>query len=242
MSRPTICLNMIVKDEAHVIARCLTSARPLIDRWCIVDTGSSDDTIATIRSVLADVPAKYISARGAISRTIATKRWTWHARRGSDYVLFVDADETFVVPPDFAWPALDADAYEFSIQYDQIRYARVALVASRVPWRWHGALHEYLDCGQPHSAGALTAPTILVRHDGARSRRDHLPQATSPFSKRNFGRSRTVHGTCSIWRRVTVMPAVFRNRSEPINAAPRWAAGTRRSGTRCFRSPYSANA
>ena len=169
-ARATICLNMIVKDEAHVIARCLTSARPLIDRWCIVDTGSSDDTIATIRSVLADVPGEVHQRPWRNFAHNRNEALDLARTQGSDYVLFIDADETFVVPPDFEWPALDADAYEFSIQYDQIRYARVALVASRVPWRWHGALHEYLDCGQPHSAGALTAPTILVRHDGARSR------------------------------------------------------------------------
>lgn len=40
----TICLTMIVKDEAAVIERCLESALPLIDRYLIVDTGSTDNT------------------------------------------------------------------------------------------------------------------------------------------------------------------------------------------------------
>lgn len=56
MSNTTISLNLTVKDEAHVITRGLTSARSLIDRWCIVDTGSSDDTIALIKSTLSGVP------------------------------------------------------------------------------------------------------------------------------------------------------------------------------------------
>ena len=56
MNRPTICLNMIVKNEAHVIERCLASARPLIDAWCIVDTGSSDGTQGTIRALMAGIP------------------------------------------------------------------------------------------------------------------------------------------------------------------------------------------
>ena len=41
---PTIGLCMIVKNEAHVIARCLSNALPLIDYALIVDTGSTDDT------------------------------------------------------------------------------------------------------------------------------------------------------------------------------------------------------
>ena len=44
-----VCLNMIVKNEAAVIARCLASVRPLIDSWAIVDTGSSDGTQEIVR-------------------------------------------------------------------------------------------------------------------------------------------------------------------------------------------------
>ena len=54
----TICLNMIVKDEAHVIRRCLDSVRPLIDTWCILDTGSSDGSQELIRQHLRDLPGQ----------------------------------------------------------------------------------------------------------------------------------------------------------------------------------------
>lgn len=168
--KPTVCLNMIVKDEAHVIERCLASALPLIDRWCIVDTGSSDNTTSIIKTFLAGLPGE-IHQRPwrnfAHNRNEALDLAFAH---GTDYILFIDADETFVAPADFAWPALDADAYELSVQYDQIQYARTALIASLKPWRWHGAVHEYLDCPKPHRIGALTAPTIFVHHDGARAR------------------------------------------------------------------------
>lgn len=40
----TVCLCMIVKNEAPVIRRCLDSVRPLITNWVIVDTGSTDGT------------------------------------------------------------------------------------------------------------------------------------------------------------------------------------------------------
>ena len=53
-TKPTICLSMIVKDEAPVIERCLRSVKPWIDHWVIVDTGSSDGTQAMIRKFMAD--------------------------------------------------------------------------------------------------------------------------------------------------------------------------------------------
>lgn len=47
-----VCLSMIVRDEAHVIGRCLQAMKPPIDTWVIVvDTGSTDGTQALIRSL-----------------------------------------------------------------------------------------------------------------------------------------------------------------------------------------------
>ena len=46
---PTVTLCMIVKDEAHVIERCLSSVLPVIDHWVIVDTGSTDGTQKKIK-------------------------------------------------------------------------------------------------------------------------------------------------------------------------------------------------
>lgn len=169
MSKPSICLNMIVKNEAHVIERCLSSAKPLVDHWCIVDTGSTDGTQETIRRFMAGVPG-----------TLHERSWKNFAHNRSealelaraeacDYLLFIDADETFQAPPDFAWPALSNAAYDLTVHYDRMRYARMALVATRLAWRWCGVLHEYLDCSEAVRATALTAPTIFVRHDGARA-------------------------------------------------------------------------
>src|SRR3990167_6567765 len=51
--RSNVCLNMIVKNEAHVIERCLESVLPLIDSWVILDTGSTDGTQDVIRNFFA---------------------------------------------------------------------------------------------------------------------------------------------------------------------------------------------
>ncbi len=51
-----LCLNMIVRDESHVITECLDSVSPYIDYWVICDTGSEDDT--------AQIIEDYFAARG----------------------------------------------------------------------------------------------------------------------------------------------------------------------------------
>ena len=45
---PTLCLNMIVKNESKIITRLLESVLPIIDTYCICDTGSTDNTIEVI--------------------------------------------------------------------------------------------------------------------------------------------------------------------------------------------------
>ena len=49
MSNKTICLNMIVKNESHIIIRLLQSVISIIDTYCICDTGSNDNTIEIIK-------------------------------------------------------------------------------------------------------------------------------------------------------------------------------------------------
>ena len=45
-SIPTLCLNMIVKNESRIIHRLLNSVKDIIDCFCICDTGSTDNTVA----------------------------------------------------------------------------------------------------------------------------------------------------------------------------------------------------
>ena len=51
----TIALTMIVKNEARSIARCLDSVAPWVDRMIVLDTGSTDDTMAIARAHGAEV-------------------------------------------------------------------------------------------------------------------------------------------------------------------------------------------
>jgi glycosyltransferase involved in cell wall biosynthesis len=49
-AHPAICLNMIVRNEAHVVTGLLDSVAPYISSWVVVDTGSDDGTQELIRA------------------------------------------------------------------------------------------------------------------------------------------------------------------------------------------------
>ncbi|MBT2544928.1 glycosyltransferase [Streptomyces sp. ISL-44] len=171
--KSTVCLNMIVKDEAPVIRRCLESVRPLIDSWVILDTGSTDGTQDVIREVLGDLPgALHESPFNGFDASRSEAIDLAMARGDADYLLFIDADDLMEVEPGFRMQSLTHDAYRVALHDGPIIHWRPALVSTRLPWRYVGILHEYIECGKPYSLGTLTGANILSVGGGARLRED----------------------------------------------------------------------
>ena len=167
--RPTICLNMIVKDETAVIRRCLDSVRPIIDYWVIVDTGSSDGTQDMIRRHFADLPGELHERpwkNFGHNRSEALEL----ARGKGDYSFVMDADAVLKLDPGFAMPPLTADSYDALILYSGILYHRKQFMRSALPWRYEGVLHEYPVCEAAVSEGFIPGLTTVMHTDGARAK------------------------------------------------------------------------
>lgn len=164
----TVCLNLIVKNEAPVIRRCLDSVRPLIDSWVIVDTGSSDNTKEIVANYLSDLPGELHERpwrNFAHNRSEALSL----ARGRGNYVLVIDADESLEISPAFQMPHLVSDSYKIQIRYDGWTYPRRQLLHNALPWRFEGVVHEYAVCEQATSEGFLAGLQTIARHDGARA-------------------------------------------------------------------------
>lgn len=164
----TVCLNMIVKNEAHVIRRCLDSVRPLVDNWVIVDTGSTDGTQDIIREHLNGIPGElherpWKNFGHNRSEALAL------ARAAADYTFVMDADDELVVSPGFKRPALTADAYSVLIRYAGYEYRRTSMFSNRLAWRYVGVLHEYPEVDAPFTVADLEGIHILGRIEGGRS-------------------------------------------------------------------------
>ncbi|MFF4727270.1 glycosyltransferase [Streptomyces mirabilis] len=171
--KPTICLNMIVKDEAPVIRRCLESVRPLIDTWVILDTGSTDGTQDVIRDVYKDLPGELHERpwKGyGESRTEAIEL----ARASADYLLFIDADDVMEAQSGFRMPELTRDGYRVAVHHGPVVHWRPALVSTRLPWRYVGVLHEYIECDSQFALGTLEGVNMVIVGGGARDREEGL--------------------------------------------------------------------
>jgi GR25 family glycosyltransferase involved in LPS biosynthesis/glycosyltransferase involved in cell wall biosynthesis len=142
--KPTVCLNMIVKDEAHIIESTLQNLAKYItfDYWVICDTGSTDNTPEIIRNFFSGIPGELLHHKWkdfAYNRTIALEA----AYMKTDYVFVFDADDS--IHGTFGLPnPMSNDSYQF--QFGPVtRYTRPLLFNNRKKWKYRGVLHEFLE-------------------------------------------------------------------------------------------------
>ncbi len=166
---PTVCLNMIVKDEAHVIERCLRNVKPLVDAWCIVDTGSTDGTQDIVQQVMGDLPGTLHERpwkNFGHNRTEAIQM----AAGKADWILTIDADETLERPDGFDWSGLSGDAAMIEKRRGLRCYRVMNLVRDGLDWEWQGAVHEALWSPHGYQLSTIDGVTIVSPREGARSR------------------------------------------------------------------------
>ncbi len=155
---PSLCLNMIVKNESHVIKDTLANLCNYFEfsYWVICDTGSTDGTQQIIRD--------FFGEKG-ISGELLEHEWRDFGHNRSlalaaaydktDYLLVFDADDRIV--GDFKLPVdMTADSYDIKIGRD-FTYKRTLIVNNRKKWCFKGVLHEYISCLEQSSASVDVA-------------------------------------------------------------------------------------
>jgi glycosyltransferase involved in cell wall biosynthesis len=167
-ARPTICLNMIVRNEAHIVRDVLHAVAPYITSWVIVDTGSDDGTQEVIKTQMASlgIPGE-LHERPWRSFGQNRSEALRLAQGHSDYIWVMDADDTVQGRPDFG--GLSADVYAMRVN-DGLVYWRRQLFRDGVPWRYVGVVHEYADCDLPFVEARLDGDYYIEsRRLGARN-------------------------------------------------------------------------
>ena len=147
--RPKICLNMIVKNEAARITRCLESVVPHIDYWVIYDTGSTDGTPKCIEDFFdgRGIPGEihigqfknFEQARNDALAFARASAFAW------DYLLLTDADMELVVEDKNFRDGLTLPAYNVIQKGGTLVYYNRRLIARSTTGKYVGVTHEYLD-------------------------------------------------------------------------------------------------
>jgi glycosyltransferase involved in cell wall biosynthesis len=142
---------IIVKNESHVIKRCLDSVKPIIDYVLVVDTGSTDETIQVINNWINEneIPGQVIEEpwqNFAYNRTFALSKlreieWV-------DYALMIDADEILHFEEGF-----DVESFKSSLFLDIYNvktnmwgnfYDRPQISTNKKVCEYVGVVHEFL--------------------------------------------------------------------------------------------------
>lgn len=172
MTQLSLC--MIVKNEEKNLTKCLESVRNLVDEMVVVDTGSTDQTIAIAQELGAKVPSISWPNNFAIARNEALKFTS------GEWILVLDADEVLnpKVIPDIKKAIENPD-------YLVINLIRHEIGAIQSPYSLVSRLfrkHPQLEFSRPYhamiddSVGQLLKeekqwqiidlPTIAIQHYG----------------------------------------------------------------------------
>jgi hypothetical protein len=141
---PTICLNMIVKNENKIIIRLLESVLPIIDTYCICDTGSNDNTIELMQQFF---DKNKINGKFLFKEFIdfGTNRdyVLQESKELADYNLLLDADMILNIDEKFNKNDLIKDVYLIKQGSEDFEYYNVRLISNKINSKCIGVTHEY---------------------------------------------------------------------------------------------------
>jgi tetratricopeptide (TPR) repeat protein len=149
---PKICLNMIVKNECRIIERLLNSVLPIIDTYCICDTGSTDNTTELIQhffkqhNILGKIINEPFRDFG-YNRTYALNACI--GMENADYLLLLDADMVLQIPPKtnifkLKQKLIENDAFYVFQGNSSFIYKNVRLIRNNAQMEYWGVTHEYI--------------------------------------------------------------------------------------------------
>src|ERR1035437_698547 len=172
-----LILTQIMKNESHVIERMLNSIKSIVDGVCIVDTGSTDNSVEVVKKWGLDnnieTYVHQMSFDGFdICRNVSfTKAREFFLSKNDGhtyYNFWLDADEQLVVDSKFDKTKINKDLYMFNTFIGAMKYTRNELCRLDKPFRFYGPIHEFIVCDEANiSSGLMEGLYVNVQMDGA---------------------------------------------------------------------------
>lgn len=184
MSRPTIALCMICKNEAHNIGPLLQTVKGCFDEIHITDTGSTDSTLEFVEKINAHIDAGHPEWKGIPK--IQVHHFTWindfAAARNysfkfakSDYVAWLDLDDRLSSAAAFIeWrDSVLHSAHYWLVTYNyafnakgavECQFVRERVIKNNYGFNWKYFVHEGLVQGEGRKFWPQRVSTWWVNH------------------------------------------------------------------------------
>ena len=165
--QPTLCLNMIVKNESKIIKRLFDSVLKIIDCYCICDTGSTDDTVKIITEYFdsKNIPGKVVFE--PFKNFCHNRNFALQSCLGmSDYVLLLDADMSLEINNFNKQILSNADSFNILQGNDSFYYQNMRIVKNNGLYKYNGVTHEYIDTPPQNTSKSFEKKELFIRDFG----------------------------------------------------------------------------
>lgn len=166
-SQPTICLNMIVKNESKIIQRLLESVSGIIDTYCICDTGSTDNTIEIITN--------YFNKKNIQGKIVQEPFVNFEHNRNfalkscfgmSGYILLMDADMQLKTGTFSKQNLINYDAVQVLQGNDDFFYNNVRIIKNDGIAKYIGVTHEYISTPNTYKIQSVPKQELFINDIG----------------------------------------------------------------------------
>jgi tetratricopeptide (TPR) repeat protein len=164
---PTLCLNMIVKNESKIITRLFDSVISIIDCYCICDTGSTDNTIQLITDYFQSKNIPGILVEEPFKNFCYNRTFALNSAVGlSDYLLLLDADMILEVNNFNKNDLKDCDNYHIFQGNDNFYYLNMRIIKNNGLYKYVGVTHEHIDTPSNTTSKLFEKNELFIRDIG----------------------------------------------------------------------------
>jgi tetratricopeptide (TPR) repeat protein len=163
---PSLCLTMIVKNEEKIIERLLTSVLPIIDTYCICDTGSTDSTVDKITNFFEKHTISGTLNHHEFINFSHNRNLALTASLGiSSHILLMDADMVLQLGDNIAdlkQKIYTGNCFAIFQGNSDYYYKNTRIIKNDGNSKYVGSTHEYIST--PYATLTLSKTDIFI-HD-----------------------------------------------------------------------------